>query len=56
MSNKQMTLIEAAKARDGKILVIGSRKSFEESFTTEDGKLMFWYDTPDHSSHMIMED
>lgn len=63
MEEIKQKLIKKAMERHGKIKPIGGRKSFDnpKSFTVAKGKisgkiLIFWYDTDDDSTHIVIED
>lgn len=46
-------LIRKAIRKHKKIFPCLSRKEFSKCFTREDGRLLFWYDTEDRSTHLI---
>jgi len=47
-------LLEQARARYGEIAPCSGR-NWEGCLTLERGKVMLWFDTPDHNTHMIYE-
>ena len=54
METQKMTLIKNAQKRFQKILPCGGRSSFNECFTIDRGMIIFWFDTPDRSTHIEM--
>ena len=50
LTHIQKCLFEKAVLRHGKILLI--KKHVSDNFTIMDGKMYFWYNTPDKSTHM----
>jgi hypothetical protein len=55
METLQMKLFSQAVHNYKKIFPCGTTNSFSDCFTIQDGKLLFWFDTEDHSTHMVME-
>jgi hypothetical protein len=51
-SKRKQALIDAAK-KQYKTIIFLSRF---DGFTWEDGVLLFWFNTPDQSTHMVRED
>lgn len=47
-------LLKQARAQYGEIFPCEGRK-WEGCLTNERGKLMLWFDTPDHNTHMVYE-
>lgn len=56
MSRRELDLISKAKKRFCRIVPVGGRRRFADCFTRMNGQLYFWFDTPDHSTHVIAED
>jgi hypothetical protein len=48
-------MIEKAHERHGECLTGAGGDPLESSFTCELGRMMLWYDTPDKSTHLVME-
>jgi len=46
-------MILLAKNLHGEILLAGLMKSFDESFTSHDGNILFWFNTQDNSTRVI---
>jgi hypothetical protein len=55
MNKLKETLIKRAKDRFQEISPCPTRGSFEESFTLENNRLCFWFNTKDQSTHVIAE-
>jgi hypothetical protein len=49
---EKQRLIGIAMAKYGRILPCADRKSLESCFTMYGNQLIFWYNTPDHSTHI----
>lgn len=56
MSALQMSLIEKARSTYEQIFPCASRASFDECFTTMGSKCLFWFNTADNSTHMLVAD
>ena len=56
MSRQELDLIQKAKKRFCRIRPVGGRRTFADCFTRMNGRLCFWFDTPDHSTHVIVDD
>lgn len=54
MSALQKRLIEKARRAYKRIFPCTSRQSFEECFTTFGTKCLFWFNTSDNSTHMVI--
>ncbi len=54
MSRQKRILLKKAAGCFKKIRPVGGRRSFEDCFTCVEGRLCFWFDTPDHSTHVLM--
>ena len=53
MTAEQLNLIERAKQRYGKIYPVNSKQMFDkDSFSIIGGRLTFWFNTTDHSTHI----
>jgi hypothetical protein len=52
MSNLKKIMIKKAKNRYKKILPCGKKANFEDCFTVEKNKLLFWFNTEDQSTHV----
>jgi len=55
MSHTQKELLEQARQLYGKIYKVAHRKTWRECFTCEYGYLIFWFNTRDHSTHVLKE-
>lgn len=54
MDELKLRLITKAKKKYGKIFPCINKSSLEECFTeSKEGELIFWFNTPDNSTHMI---
>jgi len=49
-------MIALAKKTYGDLYVIRNRKSFEDSFTVQNQRITFWFNTNNHSTHTITYD
>jgi hypothetical protein len=56
MKELKLQLIERALEEHQVIFPCTSRGELEECFTETDNKLLFWFNTQDHSTHLIMHD
>ena len=54
MSKDERKLLKKAKDIHKIILPCGKKDSFTECFTQHGDKLFFWFDTEDHSTHMLV--
>lgn len=52
MSAIRASLIEQALAQGG--TPCARKATLEECFTEEGGKVVLWFNTPDHSTHVVM--
>jgi hypothetical protein len=48
-------MIQDAKTQYGPICLLPHRATFSECFTWSNNKLFFWFNTEDHSTHLIAE-
>ncbi len=55
MSRKKKKLIQKARSLYNKISPCGAKRTFEECFTLSENTLFFWFDTEDHSTHILTE-
>lgn len=53
MKEAKIQLIEEAKEKFKKIYPCGAYFSFAECFTVYKGRLIFWFNTEDHSTHAL---
>jgi hypothetical protein len=52
----QERLIDKAREKYGEIFPTATKSSFSQCFTSgADGKLIFWFNTADHSTHVVTE-
>ncbi len=50
-------MIREARKKSGEIRPCGTKKRFDDCFThvlEPKKRIVFWYDTPDHSTHIIV--
>ncbi len=47
-------LMELAKRKHGEIFPVGSSKSLDNGFQEDGGRKMFWFNTSDNSTRMIV--
>jgi hypothetical protein len=52
MNRKQKELVARAQARFGVIRPCATCHDLTECFSQEDGRLLFWYNTQDGSTHI----
>jgi len=50
------SLIEQAEDQYDKINFVNNKKNWDDCFTIEDGKIMFWFNTEDNSTHVLRAD
>jgi hypothetical protein len=55
MSDQQSKLIERAKTKYGAIYPCHGKSQWNECFTWENGRVIFWFNSRDHSTHIEME-
>lgn len=55
MNEAEKALVRKALKKYKNIFPCGSKKTFDECFTKNKGKLFFWFNTEDHSSHIMDE-
>lgn len=54
MSAVREAMVKLAKVRFGKDLrPVRNHKSLDQCFTDYDGELILWFNTPDHSTHIV---
>jgi len=53
MNALKQNMIQRALERYKHIVPCTTLPSLEESFTEENGKLVFWFNTDDHSTHVV---
>ena len=56
MNDLQAALIQQARQQYGSIVPCSSRDSLYECFTVEFGKIMFWFNTVDNDTHLLVAD
>jgi hypothetical protein len=56
MTTLEAKLMDQATAIHDKIFPCSATKEFEQCFTRDEGKLCFWYNTRDQSTHMVVAD
>lgn len=49
---KSILKARAVAEHGATILPVGGRASFDECFRIDEGLLIFWFDTPDQSTHI----
>jgi len=55
MDDLKLKLILQAKKLFNHIYPCGNKESFYECFTINEKNLVFWFNTKDHSTHMLKE-
>ncbi|MBD3344212.1 MAG: hypothetical protein GF401_04015 [Chitinivibrionales bacterium] len=53
MDKHRKKLICHAVKKYKKIFPCAEKKGFEECFTSRGDSLVFWFNTPDHSTHVV---
>jgi hypothetical protein len=53
---QQDRMIQQAIAKHGSICVCGECATHYDKFTTHEGHILFWFNTKDHSTHLITEE
>lgn len=56
MSNIEMDLIRRAREKFTTIYPCSTKSSFDECFTRYGQKYVFWFNTGDNSTHVVMSD
>lgn len=56
MNHIKQQLIETALQKHDKIYPCISRQSLDECFTIEGERVLFWFNTEDHSTHILSAD
>ncbi len=56
MSEKHERLIKKAIEKHERIHPCSNKGEFRECFSVFDNKLIFWYNTDDDSTHVLMEE
>ncbi len=46
-------MIKKAESRFKKILPCGQKRNLDECFTLEKGRVLFWFNTEDKSTHLV---
>jgi len=54
MDKTKKQLIEKALRTYKRIFVIPNRSSFDECFTREEDSLLFWFNTEDKTTHVLI--
>jgi hypothetical protein len=55
VSDQQLKLIERAKAKYGDIYPCDKKSQWDECFSRENGQVIFWFNSKDHSTHIEKE-
>ena len=55
MNHYKAHLIKAAVSKYETIAPCSDKTSLEECFTVDNDKLLFWFNTPDCSTHLLVE-
>jgi hypothetical protein len=53
MNEIKKTMIQQAMQRYNRIYPCGTKRSLYECFTEAEGKLIFWFNTDDQTTHLI---
>jgi hypothetical protein len=56
MNQKEQSLYHKALKLHDRIFPCTSRSTFKECFTIAGNKLLFWYNTADHSTHILADE
>lgn len=56
MSEEKIKLLERAVNEYDAIFPCGHHKLLNDCFTNEGNKLMFWFNTEDHTTHLLVEE
>ena len=56
MNEIKRKMIETAWRKHRTIYPCGTRRSFDECFTKEQNDLIFWYNTEDQSTHLLVQE
>ena len=56
MSGKHVKLIEKAKRKFGSIYPCCHTQRWIDCFSVYNGKLYFWFNADDHSTHVVMDE
>jgi hypothetical protein len=56
MNEREMRLYQQAIAKHHTIYPCRQKKTFQECFTISGGRLLFWYNTEDHSTHIMIDE
>lgn len=56
MSDEKIRLLEKAVKKYDRIYPCGHHEKLNECFTNEGNTLMFWFNTEDKSTHLLMEE
>jgi len=56
MSNTQLRLVDIAKEKYGAIYPCGGTRGWEDCFTRCQGRVIFWFNSEDNSTHIEQED
>ena len=52
----KQNLILKARTQHHSIYPCGSRKSLDDCFTVDHGRILFWFNTDDMSTHVVTSD
>jgi hypothetical protein len=55
MNELKKKMIETARSKHPQIYPCASGETLEDCFTIEDNTVIFWYNTEDHSTHLLVE-
>jgi hypothetical protein len=56
MNKIKKTLINRAKMQFKQIYPCSTKKRLKECFTVEEDKMIFWFNTEDETTHIIIQD
>ncbi len=54
MTTAEKALLAEAKAMFKEIYPCGTKRSLNECFTSYDDRILFWFNTSDSSTHLLM--
>jgi hypothetical protein len=55
MNELKKRMIERARREHRAIFPCATRSSLDDCFTVEENEVYFWYNTEDHSTHILIE-
>ena len=56
MNDLKKKMILKARQQYNRIYPCSSKKNFGDSFTVEENRILFWFNTPDKSTHVLTQE